>query len=214
MAEANTKMAELKEYQQKTAELEGEVTRLTGLVTSADADKQKALTVMKDKYLRELMKLEGKKNAEITALKKKADDANAEGFKEGEAVYIQQCEAVKDLFFKCGWRAAVTQLGHQPETEVYNPPPYFIPGSMTEYAATVQQQFLEESDEEETAPKDAPVQTARLEPTVEDLTEDLLTETELPTEPILPTETELPSEIGVRVDADADLDAEIDDLFN
>lgn len=102
MAEANAKMAELKEHRQKTAELEAEVTRLTGLVTSAEADKQRALTVMKDKYLRELVKLEGKKDAKIAELKKKADDANAEGFKEWEALYMQQCEAAKDLFFKCG----------------------------------------------------------------------------------------------------------------
>ena len=67
MAEANEKAAELKKSQQKTVELEVEVVRLTGLVTSADVDKQKALAVMKDKYLRELAKLEGKKNAEVSA---------------------------------------------------------------------------------------------------------------------------------------------------
>lgn len=77
---------------------------------------------MKDKYLRELVKLEGKKDAEIADLKKKVDDANAQGFKEAEGLYIAQCEGAKDLFFKCGWRSAVEQLGCGPETEVYNAP--------------------------------------------------------------------------------------------
>ena len=62
MAEAEAKTAELEASQQKTAELEAEVTRLPGLVTSANADKQRSLTVMKDKYLRE--------NAEIAELQK------------------------------------------------------------------------------------------------------------------------------------------------
>ena len=38
--------------------------------------KQKALTVMKDKYRRELVKLEGKKSAEIAELTKKVNDVN------------------------------------------------------------------------------------------------------------------------------------------
>ena len=138
------------------------------------------------------------------------DDAELRGFKEGETPYIKQCEAAKDLFFKRGWRAAVVQLGHSLETEVFNAPTYFIPSSMTEYAAALQQQFLEDSDdEEETVPNDTPVvnepvnQSARLEPVVEDLTD------ELPTETALPTETVLPNETGLWVELDADLD----DLF-
>ncbi|XP_028064660.1 uncharacterized protein LOC114267797 [Camellia sinensis] len=82
LAEVEEKTTELKKFQQKMAELEAEVARLTGLVTSAEADKQKALIAMKNKYLRELVKLEGKKDAEIADLKKKGGDANATGFKE------------------------------------------------------------------------------------------------------------------------------------
>ncbi|XP_028082365.1 uncharacterized protein LOC114283686 [Camellia sinensis] len=93
MAEAEAKTAELNQSQQRTAELEAEITRLTGLVTSADTDKQRALTEMKDKYLRELAKLEGVKDAEIKVLKKKAEDAELKGFKAGEAAYIQQCQS-------------------------------------------------------------------------------------------------------------------------
>ena len=74
---------------------------------------------MKDKYLRELAKLERKKNVEITELEKKVENAEDRGYKEGEATYILQCEAAKDIFFKCGWKAAVAQLGHGQETEVF-----------------------------------------------------------------------------------------------
>ena len=136
MAKAEAKSAELEASQQKTAELEAEVTRLTGLVTSANVDKQRSLTVMKDKYLREMAKLEEKKKAEITELEKKLEAAEDRGVKEDEALYIKQCEAAKDLFYKSGWRGAVVQLGYGPETEIFNPPQYFIPGSLAEYAAT------------------------------------------------------------------------------
>ena len=102
LAEVTEKTAELEEAREQLAELKSENGRLTGLVSSAEAEKQKAAALIKDKYLRELAKLEGKKNAEIAELKKKVDDANAEGFKEGEVLYMQQCEAAKNLFFKCG----------------------------------------------------------------------------------------------------------------
>ncbi|XP_028074191.1 leucine-rich repeat-containing protein 45-like [Camellia sinensis] len=214
LAEVIEKTVELEEARKQLAELKSENGRLAGLVSVAEVEKQKAAALIKDKYLRELAKLEGKKNAEITELKKKAADANAEGFKEGEALSMQQYEAAKDLFFKCGWRTAVVQLGCGPETEVYNPPQYFIPSSLSEYAASVQQQFLQGSDDdEETEPNDTPVinnqandQSVRLEPTVEDLT----AETVLPIDTELPTATDLPSETGLRVDIDADLD----DRFN
>ena len=69
---------------------------------------------------------------------------------------------------------------------------------MAEYTAAIQQKFLEsEDDEEEIVPKNAmgindpAIQSARVEPPVEDLT------------------TELPTETGLRVELDADLD----DLF-
>ena len=83
----------------------------------------------------------------------------------------------------------------------------------------MQQQFLEGSDfDEDSASEDTPVvsadQSVRLEPTVEDLTIELPGETVVPTETTLATVSELPSETGLRVDADAAFDAEIDDLFS
>ncbi|GMP46613.1 hypothetical protein CsSME_00014694 [Camellia sinensis var. sinensis] len=107
MTEVIEKTTELEEARKQIAELKTKNGRLTGLVNSAEADKQKVAAEMKNKYLRELAKLEGKKNVEIEKLKKSVDDAELRGYKEGEATYIKQCEAAKDLFFKCGWRAAV-----------------------------------------------------------------------------------------------------------
>ena len=82
---------------------------------------------------------------------------------------------------------------------------------MTEYATALQQQFLEDSDdEEETVPKDTPVvndpvdQSVRSEPMVEDLTNELPTETELPNETVLSSETRL----------QVDIDVDLNDLFN
>ena len=82
------------------------------------------------------------------------EDAEDRGYKEGEATYILQCEAAKDIFFECGWKMAVTQLGHGPETEVFlNPPSHFIPSYQAEYVHAIQQKFLQaEYDEEESEP--------------------------------------------------------------
>ncbi|CAL5431935.1 unnamed protein product [Camellia sinensis] len=213
MVEVNEKTVELKKSQQKMVKLETEVAQLTGLVTSADADKQKALAVMKDKYLRELAKLDGKKSAEIEEPKKKAEDAEDRGYKEGETTYIKQCEATKDLFFKCGWGAAVAQLDHGPETEVFNPPSYFIPSSMVEYAA-IQQQFLQEEEDGDVAPEDntqpgrqssSPTPVVSIPPLL--AASDVMPSTELDLEML--TTTELPlGEDRVVVDAD------LNDLFS
>ena len=218
-AEAEAKSAELESARKEMAELRGEVGRLTGMVSSAEAEKQKTAIVLKDKYLRELLKLERKKDAEI---KEKVKEADKQGFKRAEDAYAQQCNAAKELFFKCGWRGAVEKLGHDPQTEVFNPPAYFIPNSLMEYATAMQQQFLEGSDDEDSdedsAPEDTSVvnadQVVRSEPMVEDLTIDQPSETVVPAETTLPTENVLAPETGLQVDADAAFDAEIEDLFS
>lgn len=192
--DAEARAAELALSKQRSAELEAEVARLTGLVTSTESDKQRAMTEVKDKYLWEMAELENKKNTEISELKQKAEDAFKEGFKEAEAGYSFQCEAAKELFFKCGWRGAVEKVGCGPETEVYNAPEHFIPASLQEYADELQKQFLGSSDndddDEEAAEtpanqEQAGDQSARSEPLIENAA------------PELPT----------------NLDAEIDDLF-
>ncbi|GMQ00145.1 hypothetical protein CsSME_00047353 [Camellia sinensis var. sinensis] len=98
MADASAKAAELKEAQLKLVELESENKCLTKLVDATETDKQKALAEKKDRYLRELAKLERKKSAEITELQKKMEDAEDRGFKEREATYI---------------------LHHGPDTEIF-----------------------------------------------------------------------------------------------
>ncbi|KAI8024664.1 Nuclear pore complex protein NUP107 [Camellia lanceoleosa] len=164
MREAEAKTAELEEARKQLAELRSENGRLTGLVSSADAEKQRVAIELKDKYLRELAKIEKKKNTEITQLKESIKGAEKQGFKKAEDAYTQQCEAAKDLFFKCGWRSAVEQLGSGPKTEVYNAPQYFIPASLAQYAADLQKQFLEASDdddEDEDKPTDTPASTSK-----------------------------------------------------
>ncbi|GMP40543.1 hypothetical protein CsSME_00010954 [Camellia sinensis var. sinensis] len=112
------KSAEVEDIKKQMAELQAENSRLTGLVSSAEAERQKAAISLKDKYLRELVKLERKKDAEI---KESAKEAGKQGFKKAEDAYAKQCNAAKELFFKCGWRAAVEKLGHDQQTEVFNP---------------------------------------------------------------------------------------------
>lgn len=66
-----------------------------------------------------------------------------------EEAYILQCEVAKDLFFKCGWKATVAQLGHSQETEVFlHPLPYFTPSSMVDYANAIQQKFLQAEEDD------------------------------------------------------------------
>ncbi|GMP86044.1 hypothetical protein CsSME_00038987 [Camellia sinensis var. sinensis] len=77
MADAEAKTAELEQAKKQIAELQSKNGRLTGLVSSAEAEKQKIATTVKDKYLRELAKLEGKKKAEIAELEKKLEEAES-----------------------------------------------------------------------------------------------------------------------------------------
>ncbi|XP_028123565.1 uncharacterized protein LOC114320701 [Camellia sinensis] len=185
------------------------------MVSSAEAEKQKTAIVLKDKYLRELLKLERKKDAEI---KEKVKEADKQGFKRAEDAYALQCNAAKDLFFKCGWRGAVEKLGHDPQTEVFNPPAYFIPNSLLEYANKMQQQFLEDSgSDEDSATEDTPVENVdqidRPESRVEDLTVEQPNETVAPVDTTIVTEGVLPPETGLPAITDAAFDAEIEDLF-
>ncbi|XP_028094392.1 ATP synthase subunit alpha, chloroplastic-like [Camellia sinensis] len=99
VAEAEAKMAELEEARKQMAEIRSENSRLAGLVNLAEAEKQKAAIVLKDKYLRELVKLEKKKATEITQLKESAKGAEKKGFKKADDAYVKQCEAAKELFF-------------------------------------------------------------------------------------------------------------------
>ncbi|GMP36610.1 hypothetical protein CsSME_00008684 [Camellia sinensis var. sinensis] len=130
VADANTKTTKLNEAKQNMTELESEIAQLTELVNSAEADKQKALAERKDKYLRELVKLEKKKDVEITELQKKMEDAEDHGYKEGEATYILQCKASKDIFFEC-------------ERKPANPHPHFIPSYMADYSNAIQEKLLQ-----------------------------------------------------------------------
>ncbi|XP_028068433.1 uncharacterized protein LOC114271009 [Camellia sinensis] len=79
MAEAEAKAVELEEAEKRMAELQAENGRLADLVSSAEVERQKAAIAMKDKYLRELVKLEKRKDTEISELKKSVEAAEKEG---------------------------------------------------------------------------------------------------------------------------------------
>ncbi|GMP92031.1 hypothetical protein CsSME_00042432 [Camellia sinensis var. sinensis] len=219
IAYMNVKEAELKAQKTSLAELSAEKEKLVELVCVAEVEKQKAPTEKKDRYLRELAKIEKKKNAEIKELQKKMEDAEDRGFKEGEETYIQQCEAAKDIFSKCGWKAAIEKLGQAHDSKVFlNPLPYFIPSHMTEYTDAVQQKFFQGEEEEIPDPADA--SPANM---------DIGCQTSLPARVELhsPTEpsltggveiTNLTQEGEARVnllsrEVQGDLDVELDDLF-
>lgn len=234
LADAEVKSTELEKVNKRLADLRAENGRLTVLANSVEAEKQKVAAEAKDKYLRLLAKIEQQKNTEIKRLKAEIKAAEKQGFKEAEGAYTLQCNAAKDLFFKCGWRSAVEQLGCLPDTEVYDAPKYFIPASLSQYAADLQKQFLEGSDNDddddedgdEDEPTDTPVidqqasgPLARLNPVVEDLIDVRPTDTELTVDTTvqavteLPPQTVLPSDAGLSTNADAEFDAEIDELF-
>ncbi|XP_028102987.1 uncharacterized protein LOC114302189, partial [Camellia sinensis] len=212
MAEAEAKSAKLLQAEKRMAELEAENGRLADLVNSAEAEKQKAAIIMKDKYLRELVKLERRKDAEIGELRKNMVEAEKEGYKQGykkaEDAYVKQCDAANRITeLACSYRTRYfgLKLGQDQQTEVFNPPDYFIPKSLAEYAAALQQQFLEGSDSDDASDEDTPAenvdQPVRSVPTAEDLTVDPPSGTVA--EVAHPSVNELPPETGLQVDADA-----------
>ncbi|GMP84046.1 hypothetical protein CsSME_00037731 [Camellia sinensis var. sinensis] len=71
ITDADAKVAELKEVKAKLTELATENERLAELVNATGTDKQKAVTEKKDRYLRELAKLEKRKNTEVQELKRR-----------------------------------------------------------------------------------------------------------------------------------------------
>ncbi|GMP58739.1 hypothetical protein CsSME_00022301 [Camellia sinensis var. sinensis] len=196
VVDANAKATELNEAQLKLTELESENMRLTELVNAIEADKQEALAKKKDRYLRELAKLEKKKNVDVTKLKTKMEDAEDRGFKEGEATYGQ-------------------------DTEIFlNPPPHCIPSYMTDYTNAVQQKFLEEGKEEEKTPEpnNAPPTNTDL-----GLQPSLLARVDPLNQPVPSTVegvlvTDLAQEVAVETGlpsgkVQVDLDTNLDDLF-
>ena len=107
----------------------------------------------------------------------------------------------------------MAQLGHSPETEGFNPPPYFIPSSMAEYAAAFQQKFLEEKDEDAVPEDNTQLDRQSISPTPVvsrpplPVVSDTVPPTELNQEALATTELPLGEDQVV-------LDADLDDLFS
>ncbi|XP_028053165.1 uncharacterized protein LOC114257583 [Camellia sinensis] len=81
---------------------EGDELRLK--VDRAEADKQRAMKSNKARYLAELRKL---RDAHKEEKDKAVDDVEDRGYAQGEKTYERQVQATKDIFFQCGWKAAV-----------------------------------------------------------------------------------------------------------
>ncbi|GMP72866.1 hypothetical protein CsSME_00030759 [Camellia sinensis var. sinensis] len=97
----------------------------------------------KTRYLAELRKLRDAQKAEKD---KAVDDTEDRGYAEGERTYERQVQVTKDIFFQCGWKAAVEKLGLGPNAEMFQSPPVaFIPPYMQVYASAVQKRLIEEA---------------------------------------------------------------------
>ena len=54
---------------------------------------------------------------------KAVDEAEDRGYKQGEKTYERQVKATKDIFFQCGWKAAVEKVSLGQDTEMFENPP-------------------------------------------------------------------------------------------
>lgn len=77
---------------------------------------------------------------------KAVDDAEDRGYAKGERTYERQVQATKDIFFQCGWKAAVEKVGLGQDAEMFqNRPAAFIPHYMQAYASAAQKRLIEEA---------------------------------------------------------------------
>ncbi|XP_028096449.1 uncharacterized protein LOC114296358 [Camellia sinensis] len=119
---------------------------LSQKVDRADEDKQRAVKSMKARYLAELRKL---RDANKVAMDKAVDDAEDRGYAQGEKTYERQVQATKDIFFQCGWKAAVEKVGLGQDADMFlNPPAAHIPIYMQAYASATQNRLIAEARKE------------------------------------------------------------------
>ncbi|GMP84053.1 hypothetical protein CsSME_00037737 [Camellia sinensis var. sinensis] len=190
ITDADAKVAELKEVKAKLTELATENERLAELVNATETDKQKAVAEKKDRYLRELAKLEKRKNTEVQELKRRWRTPRTMVSKKGSAA----------------------KLSHGPDSKVFlNPPPHFISTYMTEYTDVVQKKFLQK-EEDIPNPADAPPSNTDL-----GCSTILSARMEVPsqTEPPLTGGGDITdlTQDGKASEVRGDLDTELEDLF-
>ncbi|GMP26804.1 hypothetical protein CsSME_00003091 [Camellia sinensis var. sinensis] len=122
------KTIELEKLKATQEEAVAERDRLVEWLARADEDKKNALQVTKARYIAELHKLHEAHKAE------------------GEKAYERQVQGTKDIFFQCGWKAAVEKLGLGQDSDMLqNLLVAFIPVHMQAYASAVQKKLIEEA---------------------------------------------------------------------
>ncbi|GMP51934.1 hypothetical protein CsSME_00017965 [Camellia sinensis var. sinensis] len=133
-------------------------------VDRASEEKQRAVKSTKAQYLAELRKL---RDAYKEERDKVVDEAEDRGYKQGEKTYERQVQATKDIFFQCGWKAAVEKVGLGQDAEMFvNPPAAYIPVYMQAYASATQNRLIaearKETEEEAAAAQQAEQTTAEV----------------------------------------------------
>ncbi|GMP48022.1 hypothetical protein CsSME_00015524 [Camellia sinensis var. sinensis] len=142
ISDNKAKTAELTKLKAALEAAEAECDTLSQKVARAEEDKQRAVQLTKARYLAELHKLQ---DAHKVERDKAVDDAEDRGYAEGERTYERQVQTTTDIFFQCGWKAAVEKVGLGQDAEMFqNPPAAYIPAYMQAYASTAQKRLIEE----------------------------------------------------------------------
>ncbi|GMQ10450.1 hypothetical protein CsSME_00053444 [Camellia sinensis var. sinensis] len=171
------KAAELQKLKAAQEASEAERDKLAERLAWVDEDKQRALQKTKARYIDELRKLRDAHKAELD---KEVDVAEDRSYAEGERTYERQVQGTKDIFFQCGWKAAMEKLGLGPDAEVFqNPPATFIPAHMQAYASAMQKRLIKEAKQEAEAEATAAQPTEQIPPEASEGAKDQETEQEV-----------------------------------
>ncbi|XP_028085919.1 uncharacterized protein LOC114286888 [Camellia sinensis] len=164
ISDNKAKTAELAKLKVAQEAAEAERDKLSKQLARADEDKRRAVKLVKARYLVELRKL---CDAHKEEKDKAVDDAEDRGYVQGEKTYKRQVQATKDIFFQCGWKAAVEKVGLGQDAKMFqNPPAAFIPPYIQAYASVTQKRLIEEAKNaaEEEAKKSAEEEGAAAQP--------------------------------------------------
>ncbi|XP_028057312.1 uncharacterized protein LOC114261275 [Camellia sinensis] len=157
ISDNKAKTAELTNLKAAQEAAEAERDTLSQKLARAEEDKQRVVQLTKARYLAELQKLRDAHKAERD---KAVDDGEDRGYVEDERTYEQQVQATKDIFFQCGWKAAVEKVGLGQDAEMFqNPPAAYIPAYIQAYTSVAQKRLIEK------AKKAAEEEAAAVQPT-------------------------------------------------
>ncbi|GMP50132.1 hypothetical protein CsSME_00016871 [Camellia sinensis var. sinensis] len=155
IAENKAQKEEIAKLKAAQEAVEAERDILSQKVDRANEDKLRAVKSTKARYLAELRKLRDAHKAERD---KAVDDAEDRGYAQGEKTYERQVQATKDIFFQCGWKAAVEKVGLGQDSDMFiNPSAAYIPVYMQAYSKATQNRLItdarKEAEEEAAATK-------------------------------------------------------------